>query len=430
MAVPLRLVAVVAATLMLACLPASAAIELSVESYGATQVVSGTTAVTVTGVAAPDSYVVIRADGSYVSAIGSPFSYLWDTRQVKDGQVTLAAVEVNADGAEVSSDSVTVRVENSASVPGPVTLEWGVASGDVVRTSITGTADLIDAITYDHKYAPIRLVRALACTISGSATDTVADLVDDGSLVVNRQLDSLVADYQDRVVELAGSAQPTSVSILPNGTLGDGPEKGVVQARAGMTWLPLPSKPVNVDDQWQGDLIVLQSAQTGSVRKEPATHEIVGWANWRGETCAIVESRLRFTDDMVVQLPSGDTSFRMVKSVVIRLSFFSLDSGRVLHVEETTDRMIGVEAADWGVGPESFIPLEDLESEAPSSTQPGGMLGGTVGGPMTGGPMVGGPMMGSMGGYGGLRQPVTEQERVPESLDLVYRIKLVVDVES
>jgi len=93
MAVPLRLVAVVAATLMLACLPASAAIELSVESYGATQVVSGTTAVTVTGVAAPDSYVVIRADGSYVSAIGSPFSYLWDTRQVKDGQVTLAAVE-------------------------------------------------------------------------------------------------------------------------------------------------------------------------------------------------------------------------------------------------------------------------------------------------------------------------------------------------
>ena len=49
---------------------------------------------------------------------------------------------------------------------------------------------------------------------------------------------------------------------------------------------------------------------------------------------------------------------------------------------------------------------------------------------MTGGPMVGGPMMGSMGGYGGLRQPVTEQERVPESLDLVYRIKLVVDVES
>ena len=92
--------------------------------------------------------------------------------------------------------------------------------------------------------------------------------------------------------------------------------------------------------------------------------------------------------------------------------------------------MIGVEAADWGVGPESFIPLEDLESEATSSTQPGGMLGGTVGGPMTGGPMVGGPMMGSMGGYGGLRQPVTEQERVPESLDLVYRIKLVVDVES
>ena len=48
---------------------------------------------------------------------------------------------------------------------------------------------------------------------------------------------------------------------------------------------------------------------------------------------------------------------------------------------------------------------------------------------MTGGPMVSGPMMvpwvvrrTPTAGHG--------EERVPESLDLVYRIKLVVDVES
>jgi hypothetical protein len=129
---------------------------------------------------------------------------------------------------------------------------------------------------------------------------------------------------------------------------------------------------------------------------------------------------------MAVQLPSGDTSFRMVKTVVIRLSFFSLDTGRVLHVEETTDRMIGVQSADWGVGPESFIPPEDVEGEAGTTRRPGGLLGGRTGGPVIGG----GPMMGPMGGYGGMRQPTTETERVPEDLDLIYRIKLVVDLES
>ncbi len=425
MAVPSRLVAIVAAALLLA-VPASAAIQLSVESHGETQVVSGTAAVTVTGVSAPDGYVILRANKAYLCAIGSPFSYLWDTRQVQDGQASLEATEVRPDGTVVSSATVTVRVENSADVPGPVTLKWGTTAGEVLKTTIEGTGDLIDAITYDHKYAPIRLLRALGCSISGAATDTVTETIEDGSLVIERILDSLVADYQDRVVELAGSGQKTSVSILPNGTIGDGPERGVVQARAAMTWLPLPASPVNVGSKWQGDLVVLQSAQTGSVRKEPATHELVGWANWRGETCAIVESRVRYTDDMAVQLPSGDTSFRMVKTVVIRLSFFSLDTGRVLHVEETTDRMIGVQSADWGVGPESFIPPEDVEGEAGTTRRPGGLLGGRTGGPVIGG----GPMMGPMGGYGGMRQPATETERVPEDLDLVYRIKLVVDLES
>ncbi|MBD3176069.1 MAG: hypothetical protein GF320_12890, partial [Armatimonadia bacterium] len=164
MAVPMRLVAIVAATLLLAALPASAAIEVSVESHGATQVVSGTTSVTVTGVSDPDGYVIIRAGGQYVGAVSSPYSHLWDTRSVDDGNITLEATEVSADGEELSSDSLSLRVENSAEVAGPVSLEWGVESGDIIDTTITGTGDLMDAITFGHKYVPIRLLRALGCS--------------------------------------------------------------------------------------------------------------------------------------------------------------------------------------------------------------------------------------------------------------------------
>lgn len=400
----------------------SRALEITVESAGQTQVVSGLAAVTITGVAAADSYVILRAGGRYIAAVGDPFSYTWDTRGWDDGPVSLEATEVSSAGVAVATASAQVHIANSAVVEEPVTLAWKLRAGEVIETTIEGRCDLSDVISRDHKFVPARLFRAVAGTIAGSAADTVSQ-VTAASVIVNRQLKSLTVDYPDRIVEVTGSGQTTSFAVQADGRIAEGAEPGVVQARAGMLWIALPQKAVRAQDQWTGDAVFIDNAQTGSVRREQGTYELLGFRMWNGEKCALIETRVRYTDDLTISLSTGEEKFPRVRTVLRRLSYFSLDTGRVLRAEETVDRMLSISSADWGISAESFIePAEQPAGGQGATGGPGAMVGS--------GPTMGvGPRMGFGGGFAGGAPSAAEQVKIPEDLDLIYRIRTVVEAK-
>ncbi len=414
-----RVWAVAGILVALASLPALA-LDLTVESAGESQVVSGVVTVTATGVA-EDAYVILRADGKYLSAVGAPFTYEWDTRDLEDGDITVQATEVGTGGPVGAPATTRVVVANSLEIEGPVALEWGVKAGDVVKTSIDGECDVYDDYRHEspHKFVPARLYRALAGQIAGAATDTVVEATDE-RVLIERSLDSLVVDCTTQVIEVAGSGHATEFIVLPTGAIVDGENAGAFQSRAAMLWIPLPAQPVEARTQWTGDLVFMESAQTGSVRHaNDAKHEILGFRTWEGERCALIESRVRYREDFVVKFAADEERFPRSSTFVRRLSYFSLDSGRVLRAEETVERWMSVKADEWGVTPEAFL---DATQPTAAGTRGGeGMEGGMEPGGMMGGSM--GPMMGA-----GLAaaQPA---ENVPENVDLVYSIRTVIDAE-
>jgi hypothetical protein len=404
--------------LPLLALPASA-LTVTVESTGATQVVSGIATISASGVGA-GNYVVLRAGGKFLAAVADPFTFEWDTRGLEDGSLALEAVETGADGPVGTPYKTNVLVTNSATVPTPVTLKWGVKAGDVLKTTIAGECDVYDGVREDlrHKFVPARLYRVLAGTVTGAAVDTVGTVAN-GSIAVDRSLDKLTVDSPGQITELAGSGHKTAFSLLPTGRIEDAKEAGVLQARAGMLWISLPTAAVEVRGQWTGDMVCLESAQTGSVRYiKDATYELLGFRMWEGQKCALVEGRARYSDDLAVKLTGDEERFPRVSTIVRRLSYFSLDTGRVLRAEETVERWLPLKTDDWGVGPESFVDETDATKPA---------TGGTTGTrPMGAGTGMapGSPMMGGMAGRTtGATEPA---DKVPANVDLVYSIQTTV----
>jgi len=429
MAMRTRMCLLALAALLLTALPAWA-VTVTVESTGETQVVNGIATITLGGVTGEGNYVVVHADGKFIAAVGPPFTYAWDTRALDDGPVTIKVSEVSKDGKTQSTASTTVRVANAVTVPTPVELKWGVRKGAAVRTAIAGSGSLYDTISNEQKFVPGRLFRALCCTLKGEATDTVASVAAD-KLVIDRELTTLVADYPDRTVELAGSGQKTSVAVQSNGQIVDGTDKGVVQARANMLWLPLPTKAVDVGAQWSGDLVFISDAQTGSVEKQSGNHQLVGFAMWNGSKCALIESRLRYTSDLVVRMSSEDETFPRVRTLVRRLTFFSVDTGSVVRVEEHVERMLTIKAEDWGVSSDSFRERDQADQLGQPKSEEGTRGEGTAEG--------GGPRRGELGpggaglsgpGYGTtLETGTTREVHVPDDIDLIYAIATTVDVK-
>jgi len=418
------------AALLLTALPAWA-VTVAVESRGETQVVNGIATITLGGVTGKGNYVVIHADGKYVAAVGPPFTYAWDTRTFDDGPVTVKVSEVTEDGGPVSTASTTVRVANAVTVETPIELKWGLLKGATIQTTISGSGSLYDTISNEQRFVPGRLYRALSCALKGEATDTVVDVAAD-KLLVDRELTSLMADYPDRIVEMAGSGQKTSIAVQANGQIVDGTDKGVVQARANMLWLPLPTKPVDVGAQWSGDMIFIASAQTGSVDKQSGNHQLVGFAMWNGHKCALIESRARYTSDLVVKMTSEDATFPRARTLVRRLSFFALDTGSIVRVEEHVERMLTIKAEDWGVSSDSFREREAADQLG--QPKPEGSAGEAGAGEGTGprrgesGPGAGG--LAGMTGYGTTTPAGTTREvHVPDDLDLIYAIATNVDVK-
>lgn len=403
--------------LPLLALPASA-LTVTVESAGATQVVSGIATVSAAGVGA-GNYVLLRADGKFVAAVADPFTYEWDTRGLEDGSVALEVAEIGTDGPVGTPYKTTVLVTNSATVPTPVTLKWGVKAGDVLKTTIAGECDVYDGVREDlrHKFVPARLYRVLAGTVTGSAIDTVGTVAA-GSIAVDRSLDQLTVDSPGQITELAGSGHKTAFSLLTSGRIEDAKEAGVLQARAGMLWISLPTAGVEVRGQWTGDMVCLESAQTGSVRFiKDATYELLGFRMWEGQKCALVESRARYSDDLVVKLTGDEERFPRVSTIVRRLSYFSLDTGRVLRAEEAIERWLPLKTDDWGVGPESFADEADTAKPATGGATPGPgrLMGGGAG-------MGSSPMMGGAGAA----TAADQAEKVPANVDLVYSIRTTV----
>ncbi len=417
-----RVWAVASILVALTSLP-TLALGLTVESAGESQVVSGIVTVTATDVTA-DAYVILRADGKYLSAIGAPFTYEWDTRDLEDGRVTLQATAVGTEGPVGAPVTTTVMVANSLEIEGPVALEWAVKAGDTIKTSIRGECDVYDDYRREapQKYVPARLYRALAGQIAGAATDTVVEATD-ARVLVDRSLDRLVVDCATQVIEVAGSGHSTQFTVLATGGIGDGEKAGAFQARAAMLWIPLPAQPVEARTQWTGDLVFMESAHTGSVRHATAAqHEILGFRTWKGERCALVERRVRYRDDFIVKFAADEERFPRSSTFVRRLSYFSLDSGRVLRAEETVERWMSVKSDEWGITPEAFL--------EPTTGTTGGAEGerdgeaGGSGSRLMGGSMPTGPLMGAGGSA-----TMTTLENVPDNVDLVYSIRTIVDAE-
>ncbi len=422
-----RALLMVCLALALLTLPA-AALTVTVESAGATQVVSGIATVSATGVGA-GNYILIRANGKFVAAVAEPFAYEWDSRAYEDGAVTLQVSEVGASGPVGTPFATEVLVTNSVTVQTPVTLQWGVKAGDSLKTTIEGTCDLYDGVREDlrHKYVPGRLFRVLAGTITGSATDAVS-AVANGKVSVDRSLEKLTVDQTNQVTELAGSGRKTLFALLPSGRIEDPTDPGVMQARVAMPWIALPSGPVDVRGTWTGDLVALESAQTGSVRLvKDATYELLGFRMWEGEKCALVEARARYADDLVVKLSGADERFPRASAIVRRLVYFSLDTGRVIRSEDTVERWFSVSTEEWGVGAEDSADESAAAAGGSGAAGSAGkgsapMLGATRG---SGGPTS--PMMGGMGAMAGA-QPTGDEEKVPANVDLVYSVRTVVSL--
>jgi len=333
----------------------AAALEIQVAGMGPTNVVSDQVTITVTWPTSEESYIILRVDGKFLQAQAPPCTFVWDTNSVADGEHELKATEVNAAGQTISEASIKVRVANSANVTPPVKLAYKFTEGQRLRYRISGETDVFDVRTKQRHLVPEMLYRALAGILNAEVTERVVSVADGGA-VVERELVSGLMDYLDRYVRLAGVGRSTSLAVSATGAVSDGPGRVAAEAKFALAYLPLPQGPVDVGQTWQGPITVIDDLAQGTSREVDAKHRLVGFTLEGGEPCALIESQYRYESPLTVTVDLGERKFDAALTEGKRLTFFGLQSGRVVRMEETISREFTIKTMDYGIVAGATIP--------------------------------------------------------------------------
>jgi hypothetical protein len=325
------------------------AVEMTIAGMGAANVVSGTAQINVTAPGAPDGYVVLKVDGEFVAAQAPPFGLVWNTREVDDGQHEVAVHEVSADGQIVDRATEVVRVQNRANVTAPVTLEYKFQEGDELTYAIEGRSDVRE-LQQDKSYelVPWTLYGAMAGNISAQASETIAS-IQGGSAVIDRMLTEGSVDFPEVVSRLLGVGRPTQFTVSPAGEIKDGPGTVNAESKFAGVWLGLPQGAVRQGHKWTSPIVAQFEVQDGRTQAVDADHEIIEFVREGGVDCALIQSTYRQKLPIDIEIYGNRQTLDDVFVVGERLTYFAIETGRIVRVEDSLLGEFSAKSAEYGL---------------------------------------------------------------------------------
>lgn len=325
------------------------AVELTIAGAGATNVVSGTVKLNVSAPGAEGGYVILKVDDKFISSQAPPFDFVWNSRTLEDGQHRITVTEVNADGKVADKATQVVRVENRATVTGPVTLAYQFRQGAKATYTITGQTDIkeLGANRY-YEFVPWNLYSSYAGRFEVAAAETVTN-TQAGQAVIERALTAGEVDLPEAVSRLLGVGKTTQVNVTAAGALKDGPGVVNTECKFGAAWIALPEKPVQEGDKWSGPLVAQFEVQDGRTVAVTAEHQVVDFVKEHGVDCALIQSTYSQRGPLSVRIYG---QVRELDSVFVegqRKTYFAIKQGCVVRMEDTLRGEFTIKSGDFGM---------------------------------------------------------------------------------
>lgn len=215
------------------------------------------------------SYKIERGgSGDFVSAVTSPYIYLWDTRrrdeagseQYPDGQYTLTAVALNPAGRKIAEEAITVTLSNAISAsdaPQQVELSLVYPRNTEVRYRAEGQWTISPAASEDEPEDVYELAKTFnGALVANWRNKVMSPTYAAGHALLHVNVGSSGAQAGESDVEaLDRAGDSLTYRALRNGEMrrrhDDEPEFKLAE----MT-VPLPGRPVKVGDTWQGRITI------------------------------------------------------------------------------------------------------------------------------------------------------------------------------